>query len=323
MRRLAITLCVLLAVAATATAEDSPKLYKHGDGPHAIATVHTLVLHDAEREKDLEMRVTYPKKTEGPLPLVIFSHGAAGRKDGYQPLATYWASHGYIVIRPTHADSWKYGGRIEDRRSISKHWRSRPQDITFIIDSLDDIEKKVKPLAGRIDREKIAVGGHSYGAFTTQFVGGTTGYIGRREVVIKDERPKCLIVISPQGTGGMFKPESYKTLDRPALMITGDHDGTPYGDGAGAWRREAFDHAAPGDKHLLWTHGAHHNFGGIAVRRRYPKSGPIDDNQVDIVRCTALAFLDAQLKADQQAKAFLTDAEVRKATGDKAKLESK
>ena len=86
--------------------------YKTAPGPYEVGVIDKLVLRDDAREKDLEMTVRYPKIAhmqgqEGTtiFPLVIFSHGAGGSRGVFPELTTHWASHGYVVIAPTHSDS--------------------------------------------------------------------------------------------------------------------------------------------------------------------------------------------------------------------------
>jgi hypothetical protein len=64
-------------------------------GRFEVGAVEELVLHDAKRAKDLPLRVTYPRGGDR-HPLIVWSHGAGGSKDNYQPIVTHWASHGYV-----------------------------------------------------------------------------------------------------------------------------------------------------------------------------------------------------------------------------------
>jgi predicted dienelactone hydrolase len=41
----------------------------------------------------------------GQFPVIVFSHGAGGSGQNYFPLTHYWATHGYVIIQPTHNDS--------------------------------------------------------------------------------------------------------------------------------------------------------------------------------------------------------------------------
>ena len=67
-------------------------------------TAADIVLRDAQRNKDLHVKVTYPK-ADGKFPVIVFSHGFGGSKDTYASLTEYWAARGYVVIQPTHDDS--------------------------------------------------------------------------------------------------------------------------------------------------------------------------------------------------------------------------
>jgi predicted dienelactone hydrolase len=61
------------------------------------------------------MTIEYPTRG-GPYPVIVFSHGFGGSNVGYTPLTEYWAGHGYIVIKPSHADAGKLGPILEQRR---------------------------------------------------------------------------------------------------------------------------------------------------------------------------------------------------------------
>src|SRR4051812_45255058 len=67
-------------------------------------TIDYALLKDPQRNKELQVRITYPV-TAGRYPVVVFSHGAGGSKNTDVLLTEYWANHGYICLQPTHADS--------------------------------------------------------------------------------------------------------------------------------------------------------------------------------------------------------------------------
>ncbi|MBI1373485.1 MAG: hypothetical protein GC159_12220 [Phycisphaera sp.] len=301
------------------------KLYKPAAGPLAIEAVDTLVLHDAKRDKDLQLRLTFPK-TGGPYPLIVFSHGATGSKDGYQPLATYWASHGYVVIQPTHGDSLSLMSDEDKRKmtsvkqllnssNINREWDDRPADVKLVLDSLDEIETKAPALAKRIDRQHIAMAGHSYGAHTSMLIAGMSmvnPIIKSQRMTLRDDRPQCFVFISPQGTGTTIDTESWDKIDRPVLMITGSNDTDPRGGKPASWRMEVWDHLPPkpGDKVLLYINDAYHNMGGISGAH-FPGAGPDTPDHVLLVQSTTLAWFDANLKADPAAKAYMNSDTVK------------
>jgi predicted dienelactone hydrolase len=127
-------------------------------------SVRPVILPAAGRGADLHVRVTAPTAGRD-LPVVVFSHGFGVSMDAYGPLADVWASHGLVVIQPTHLDSVALGLAPDDPRT-PRIWRYRIEDLSRVLDELDLIEATVPGLARRLDRDRIAVAGHSYGATT-------------------------------------------------------------------------------------------------------------------------------------------------------------
>ena len=288
-------------------------------GPFEVETVAELVLRDENRQKDLQLRVSCPDG-EGPFPIIVWSHGMFGSKDGYLPLTEFWTGHGYIVIQPTHTDSLSLDSKKEVQETIAAlkagqkagrtgDWMSRPRDVRFVLDSLDEIARRVPGLAKRMDRQRLGVGGHSFGAQTTQLVAGTSvRQPGGRRHSFADPRPVAFVAISPNGPG-QFDHESFQGVNKPMLFVTGTNDKGRGGDAS--WRKQAYDQAAVGDKFLAWVDGAYHDFGGISgapaafLKLGGNESGERRPEQVELVRMVTLAFWDAYLKQDAHARASL------------------
>ena len=72
-----LAFAVLLAAGGAPAAEPDYTLTADTK-PHAIRSAAKLVLHDAKRNKDLQLRVTWPD-AKGPFPVIVWSHGAFGR----------------------------------------------------------------------------------------------------------------------------------------------------------------------------------------------------------------------------------------------------
>jgi len=73
--------------------------------PAPVEVVENYVLTDAVRARQLPLKIYYPKQERaGGYPVVIFSHGSGGSKDGYSYLGRFWAENGYVVIHVTHLD---------------------------------------------------------------------------------------------------------------------------------------------------------------------------------------------------------------------------
>lgn len=271
-------------------------------GPFRIKTIQEIILHDAKRKKDLPARVTYPNAT-GPFPVVVFSHGAYGSKDAYRPLAEFWASHGYVVLQPTHADSIALGNRLGDK-SVFQTWQTRPADISFLLDSLGEIESKNPVLKGKLDVKRIGVGGHSFGANTAQLIGGAKAVVAGREKSFADPRVRAVMLLSGQGPGEMLTEKSWTQFTRPLFVMTGSKDGPTRTGQPAEWRKKPYELSPPGDKYLVWVEGLDHGYGGITGVRFNPKNKDNPDH-VRWTQIVTLAFWDAYLKENPTARDFL------------------
>jgi len=310
-RLAALAALAALALPPAAAADDtetSPRSdrYDGRAGPHTVAWAE-LTLTDAERGKELQIRATWPE-AEGPFPLVVWSHGAFGSKEGYRPLVDFWAGHGYVVLQATHSDSLKLGTRPNDPAAF-RDWASRPADVSFLLDALATIEGEVPALTGRIDPERVGVGGHSFGAHTAQLIGGVSVRRLARppEGGFRDPRVRAVLLVSPQGRGALLGRRAWDTLEVPSMVVTGTHDESPRTGQDAEWRLDVHELAPAGDRYLVWVEEAHHGFGGIAGPIRFPGSGPDDPEQVRAVRVAGLAFWDAFLAERPEAARLLRE----------------
>lgn len=294
-------------------------------GPHRIRRDTTVTLRDKAREKTLRLRVTWPD-SEGPFPLIVWSHGMGGSKDMYDPLVEHWAGHGFVVIQPTHGDSLslrRHHGRRPTQRAMLAEWNQRPGDVALILDSLEKIVADQPALKDKMDIKRIGVGGHSFGAHTAMLLAGAKVYPPGEPngTEFGDKRPKTFVMISAQGTGRLLRRESYEALDRPTLFITGSRDTSPLRDEPPAWRVEPFRFSPPGERYLLYLDGAHHGFGGIAgVKVPYAGRGQDREAHVEQVRAVSLAMWRAHLAEDPAARAWLNKPDLEAATDGKAEL---
>jgi predicted dienelactone hydrolase len=296
--------------------------YAPTSGPYNVLTVEKLLLHDSTRGKDIPIKIYYPAGV-GRFPVIIFSHGALASKDAYSGLGQYWASYGYVSIHPSHADSIAdsgFRGTLRQALSDPSAWENRPEDVSFIIDSLAHVETLVPQLAGKLDLHHIGVGGHSFGAYTAGLIGGTTitlpGKAGPQSFA--DKRVSAVVLLSPQGEGILgLNAHSWDAVRVPMLLMYGSRDFGPFGQEP-VWRSEAFAKGPAGKKYEVELEGGTHmGFAGLTRNQ---------DHRVEVFQCAkleTLAFWDAYLKQDPKAMDYIESHGLQKFSGDAARFANK
>jgi len=308
----------------------------------SVAQINTtdIHLHDSARNKDLPVKVVYPTGNEK-LPFIVFSHGAGGSPTGHIKLATFWAEHGYIVAMPQHDDSiaLRRSNRsgnanmlavLAETKDDPTGWRNRVADAALVIASTSEIERLIPALKLRIDSSRIGLGGHSYGAYTSQVAAGAllTFPSEPKQTSLRINAPKAFLMMSPQGTGQMGK-----NIDRPMMVMTGTYDSlTLTGNNGPDWRKMPYSNAPPGEKYFAFFSNANHMsftdrpsagkgmLGGLAGSAGgTPDGATIQQNVFDL----SLLWWDAYLKSDPKAKSSLRSGEMENRSHGNVKIEYK
>ncbi|HEX3132525.1 MAG TPA: alpha/beta fold hydrolase, partial [Planctomycetota bacterium] len=255
-------------------------------------------------------------------PVVIFSHGLAGSKEGYDFLGKLWANHGYVSIHPDHPGSDTAAFRGKRLPEIGPALKAATQDpailagrpalVRKLIDALPQIQERLHGII--LDRERIGIAGHSFGAWTTMQIAGMRGPLaGSRDGEWSDPRPKAFIALSPNGPGVLNRDGELSHCTRPMLIMTGSDDRqpavlSPAGvERSGAWRRQTFDQLPPGEKMLAWFDGARHCTYSAGAGNIFIGEPPPDPAQVEAVAVITLAWWEACLRDDASAKKWLAD----------------
>jgi predicted dienelactone hydrolase len=323
--------CLLLAplaanAAATSVAAAAhPQTYKKELGP-SLVVADLFNWQDAARNRPVPVKIYSPATGKGPFPVIVFSHGLGGSREGYEYLGRQWASWGYVAVHVEHLGSdtaaFKKGGRIlkEMREAVADpaNALARPLDVRFVLDQLEKVNRGGSPLAHRLDLERIGMAGHSFGAWTTLAVAGqAVGRLGASA----DPRIKAAIAMSAPA------PRQRESLDRvyagihiPILHMTGTRDDSPLGETRADERRIPFDHIHGADQYLVTFQGGDHMvFSGHLAEARREK----DPLFHDLILQGTTAFWDAYLKGDAAAKAWLAHGGYAAVLGEDGKLEEK
>ena len=284
-------------------------------GTFEVATVK-LDWRDTARDRDVPVKIYYPKSGDGPFPVILFSHGLGGTRDTYEYLGRHWASHGYVCVHLQHIGSdaavWQDtspGERMASMRDAAKDPRNaieRPKDVTFAIDQIDTLNKSDPTFKGRLDSNHLGIAGHSFGAYTVLASAGQV-FIGPRgnEMSLPDPRITAAIAMSApaQKRADELLDKSYAKIKIPILHMTGTLDTSPIMPTTTAEdRRIPYDHIRASNQYLIvFKDGDHMIFSG----RGRMKCGEKDAAFQKLIKESSLAFWDAYLKRDGDAKAWL------------------
>lgn len=185
---------------------------------------------DGPRKREVLAKLYLPhQQASQPAPLVVFSHGIGGSREGYTYIGKYLAANGMAVLHLQHAGSdrslW-FGNpltMVSRLQNAAKESEAidRAKDVSFALDQvLGD-----GALAPRIDPSRIAAAGHSYGANTTLLVSGARVQREDRTLVFTDARIKTAVIISAPPFYGEGRPESILGgITIPTLHITATGD---------------------------------------------------------------------------------------------------
>jgi predicted dienelactone hydrolase len=252
---------------------------------------------------------------EGKRPTVIVSHGLGGSLDAMEYLGEHWARQGYLVVHLQHpgSDSSIWMGMVLNREETVKaatsveEFTARVRDVRLALERL-----RTEPaLAARHDGGEVAIAGHSYGARTSMALSGER-FPAAPNADLADPRIRAAIVLSPPPYSGR---ERFSAIGIPQFHWTGTKDVTPIEESQDpALRLAPFRESSNPSSYLVVLDGADH----MAFSGRLPMSPSRRGNyqrwHAQMAEATT-RFLDATLRADRKAKAWLDGEGLRKLLG--------
>ncbi|HEY4331327.1 MAG TPA: alpha/beta fold hydrolase [Ilumatobacteraceae bacterium] len=159
-----------------------------------------------------------PSVAAGLHPLLIVSHGRTGMGIAYSLLCESLAARGFIVVAPDHPgdalNDWLSGTFVDDRANEV----GRVADARFLLDVLLDPNGAAPELSAAVDPDRIAIVGHSYGAYTG--LGAAAGVHG----VAADERVRAVAGLQPYTRS--MSDAALGRVHVPTLIVVSEHDTT-------------------------------------------------------------------------------------------------
>jgi predicted dienelactone hydrolase len=306
---------LLIAAVLTLSLAGAGKVRADGYDPLAVDAAFRAAhvdptAHDAERGRDIPLRVYLPAKT-APAPVVLFSPGLGGTRAGSGYLGEHWAARGYVAVFLQHPGSddavWK-GKPAADRiqamkQAVSlKNFLLRVKDVPAALNQLALWNAdKTCPLAGRLDMKRVGMSGHSFGAVTTEAVSGEIMPGGGQEFT--DARIGAAIALSPSAPRTLSAEEGFGAVKIPWLLMTGTKDVTVIGTADMKSRLAVYPalHGAPKYEVVLFN-AEHSAFIERALPGDHERRNP---NHHRVVLALSTAFWDAHLCGDARALAWL------------------
>ncbi|RLS34785.1 MAG: dienelactone hydrolase [Planctomycetota bacterium] len=279
-------------------------------GPDVAGMSLEIDVRDDVRSRTIPLRIWLPAD-HLPAPVILFSHGLGGSRDGNAWLGRHWSGRGYCVVFLQHAGSdeavWRdlpFPERLPSLKAAVNRATTldRYKDLPVVIDRLGEWNSAQDgPLAGRFDLARIGIAGHSFGAVTAQGVTGQRTPAG--QTPLSDPRIRAAVLMSPSVPDGCDAATAFGGVVIPWMILTGTDDESPIGNATAASRLEIFPALPPGGKYeLVLADGEHQAFGDrILPGSRRPRN----PNHHRVVRALSTAFFDAFLRDRAAAREWL------------------
>jgi predicted dienelactone hydrolase len=273
-----------------------------GDGE---VRVEDRTFTDTSRNREVPVRIFLPD-SDGPAPVILFSHGLGGSREGAGYLGKHWAARGYLVVAVQHPGSdtavWKEAApkdRIANLKEAAslQNFMLRAGDIPFVLDQLG----KEPDLSGRADLRHVGMSGHSFGAVTTQAVSGEWFPVGGNRLT--DPRIDAALAFSPSVRSRMTPEKSFGQVAIPWMLMTGTEDSAMIGDQEPESRLRVYPALPDGGKYELVLFDAEHS--AFTERALPGDRHSRNPNHHRAILALSTAFWDAWLRNDASAREWL------------------
>ena len=232
-------------------------------GPYSFDQRSLRLTNNALRQTNEGLQTNYefnvdaylPDGLNQPAPVVIISHGFGDLQESFGFIAEHLASYGYAVLVPEHV-----GSDLSVRQNFLQgfvntilspsEFISRPEEISFLIDELEQWVETSADWADRVNLEQIAILGDSLGGSTVLGIAGAdlnfshleqscdadqlilnfslylqcqARFLPPQNRRLHDPRIKAAIAAHPLG-GELYGPAGLGQIDIPLMMVAGSND---------------------------------------------------------------------------------------------------
>lgn len=260
--------------------------------------------------------------TDAGFPVVVFSHGLGGVPHIYRSVIEEWASHGFIIVCPTHNDGSAAVGvtsdgqgvphsfltdaeKSDDKLMTKKRQKQLKQRVSETLATLEALGSD-RNRWGKMDLDNVVLAGHSFGA--------ATAITALAELHQKGD--SCVKACILQDLWHRPLAEDFatqKTIPCPVLSVA-----------SGAWLQYD-DHTAkvlarchPLSKSLALPDTAHHNFEdvplfGKLLAKKMGKVGSQDLRSVlQVISSVGVSFANEYTKDGENGLEVAVNASDRK-----------
>lgn len=300
----------VVAVQPGETSQTGDYTAKTAPGPYNVK-VETGEWRDAGRGgRAVPWKLYLPSGLGQAAPLVIWSHGGGGSRDGAAYLGQHLASYGIAALHIQHAGSDTAAFRADPRAIVAgvndpKLALDRYLDVQFVLKQVH--AQAAGPWKGVVDDTRIGMSGHSYGAITTQIAAGQTVKGFGQSLADPEFKGGFIMSPSPPRAGYDAGAATFNNMLFPLFHLTGTEDSSPADDFGAADRRYPFDHISGVDQYLvIFKGGTHMTFTGENRTVGRAKADPALEQHLPLIKAAAVAFWQAYLNGDAKAKTWLT-----------------
>ena len=189
------------------------------------------------------MALDAPAIADGAHPLAVYSHGSNGEGLLGYPYAELFASHGWVVVAPSHSGNTVGDAIAGSSDPFARVGFHRPLDVTATIDWIEDGAAGTQ-LAGGVLTDRVFQFGHSFGGYTTFTLGGVNLDVdvlaagcSATDCAIYDDpaveaayragfRDDRIAAIAPQAPAfvGFYAQGALASLDVPTMLMSARRD---------------------------------------------------------------------------------------------------